>query len=354
MKKAEIFIPSLAIAGAEKVVTDLALNMDKTDIDLSVVIISDSTHTVFYDALKNACINIIDLSGGGGIKRMYKVYHHLRQSKPDVIHANVAALQYLILPTVFVKIPRKFYTVHGDAKKLVADPLRRTLYNFAFHCLHFIPIAISKYVQDTFAEVYHMPKQMIPIINNGINLSVFQPITEKWDGFNIIAVGRLEQIKNYSLLIDAFKLINNKYPFTKLTILGSGSMKDKLKIQIVELALEDKVLIIDSVANPQDYMAKADVYMSTSITEGFSLTTVEALACGIPAVVTDSGGVSDIIEQGKNGYICRHNAAELAQKAAKLIENPNAYEKMKKNARESVKKFDIATFAEKYKKLYFE
>ena len=354
MKKVEIFIPSLITAGAEKVVTDLALNIDKTDIELSVVLISNSAHTAFYDMLENAGINIIDLSGGGEFERIYKIYRHLKRSRPDVVHANVAALQYLILPAMLVKIPEKLYTVHGDAKKLAKDPLRRILYNFAFHSLHFVPIAISRYVQDTFAEAYRMPKQKIPVINNGIDLSIFKPAAEKWDGFNIIAVGRLEEIKNYPLMIDAFKLINDKCPSARLTILGSGSMKEKLKTRISESALENKVRIIDSVANPQDYVAKADVYMSTSITEGFSLTTAEALACGLPAVVTDSGGVSDIIEQGKNGYICPHDAAELAKKVLELAEKSDVYEEMKKNALESVKKFDVSIFAKKYKKLYFE
>lgn len=354
MKKTEIFIPSLVTAGAEKVVTDLACNIEKQDIDLSVVITSKPKHTPFYEMLKKKNINIVDLSDKNPLKTEYKIYKHLKERKPDVVHANVATLQYLIIPLLAAKVNKKIYTVHGDARQLAPGFLRKSLYSFAFHRLHFIPVAISKYVQNTFAETYRMPKQMIPIINNGVDLSVFKPVTEKWDGFNIIAVGRLEQIKNYPLLLDAFKLISNKYPFARLTILGSGSMEDKLKIQIGELAIEDKVHIIANVANPQDYVAKADMYMSTSITEGFSLTTVEALACGMPALVTDSGGVSDIIEHGYNGYICQHDAAELAQKAAELIENPDTYETMKKNALASAKKFDVAIFAEKYKKLYFE
>ena len=354
MKKVEIFIPSLVTAGAEKVVTDLACNIDKTDIDLSVVIISNSTHTAFYNMLESAGVNIVDLSGGGEAERVRKVYRYLKETKPDVIHAHVAALQYLVLPTMLAKIPKKFYTVHGDAKKLATDPLRRTLYSFAFHHLHFIPVAISRYVQDTFSETYHMPKSMIPVINNGVDLSRFKPVEEKWDGFNIIAVGRLEEIKNYPLLIDAFKILNDKYSNVRLTILGSGSMRGELEEQINKLSLGDKVKLVESVANPQDYVAKADLYMSTSITEGFSLTTVEALACGVPAVVTDSGGVSDIIEPGKNGYICKHDAAELAGKAAALIENPDIFEEMKRKTVESAKKFDISNFAEKYKRLYME
>lgn len=353
MKKVTVFIPSLAIAGAEKVVTDLAIHIDKSKIDLTVAIINNNKQTYFYERLKKNNIKIVDLSASGNkLKAVYNIFKYLRKQKPDVIHANVATLQYLILPVLIAGVQKKYYTVHGAAQYLAETPIRKFIYRFCFKVLQFKTVAISSFVKETINKEYNIPMSDICKISNGVDLTQYAPSKKKDNQFRIISVGRFQPVKNQGLLIDAFNLVLKKHPNTELVMLGDGPLKEELLTKMQELGIRDKVVMPGNVSNTPAYLTQSSVYVGTSLFEGFSLTAVEAMACGIPVIFTKAGGVSDIVTDGVDGYLCDYRAEEIADRINYLIENPDVLQRFSTQAIESVKKFDIQKFANEYEKLY--
>src|SRR5690606_18610341 len=110
MKNLTIFIPSLAIAGAEKFVVDLAIHTDKKFIKPTIALTTDNKRTAFTELAESHNIRIVDLSSENKLKAVFNVFKYLRKYKPDIIHVNVAALQYVAIPSMFINIKKKYYT----------------------------------------------------------------------------------------------------------------------------------------------------------------------------------------------------------------------------------------------------
>lgn len=354
MKNLTLFIPSLAIAGAEKFVVDLAIHIDKKFINPTIALTTNNKRTAFTELAESHNIRIVDLSSKNKLKAVFNVFKYLRKYKPDIIHVNVAALQYVAIPSMFINIKKKYYTVHGAAQRLAQTPLRKLLYTFCFKILNYQTVAISSYVKRTIHEVYNIDLTKIHYNGNGVDTRRYLPSTDPRNDstLRIISTGTLYDVKNHKLLIDSFYGVSKKYPNVEMVILGDGELKSKLEKQIAMYNLETKVHLLGKVSNPEQYLASADIYVGTSLFEGFSLAALEAMSCGLPVIFTKAGGVSDIVLNNENGYLCDFDADEIANCICYLTEHPKIRKKFSDKSIEIAKQYDIKKFAEGYLKLY--
>jgi glycosyltransferase involved in cell wall biosynthesis len=130
--------------------------------------------------------------------------------------------------------------------------------------------------------------------------------------FTIVAVGRLCEAKNYTLLMDAIDLLNKRNIDIDCWIVGDGILKDELTKYKEDRKLEN-VIFIGSKVNPYPYMRCADLYVSSSIYEGMSTTTIEALILGKACVVTDCTGMRNILgENNEYGVVVPIEVNSLA------------------------------------------
>jgi N-acetylgalactosamine-N,N'-diacetylbacillosaminyl-diphospho-undecaprenol 4-alpha-N-acetylgalactosaminyltransferase len=150
------------------------------------------------------------------------------------------------------------------------------------------------------------------------------------DGFVFVTIGRLDEGKNHQLLITAMRSID-----AKLYIIGDGILKGRLKEQIEELGLRDRVYLLGKQKNPYRYLSKADCFVFASNREGFPNVLVEALACRLPIISTDcqSGPreilapstdvtlqIKEDIELAEYGILTPTNSIESMVKAMKQIQ----------------------------------
>jgi glycosyltransferase involved in cell wall biosynthesis len=134
-----------------------------------------------------------------------------------------------------------------------------------------------------------------------------------------VAAGRLAEVKNYPLLIEAFAIVRRRIP-ASLFILGQGDQERALRALIGERGLGDCVHLVGFRANPWRYMARADVFALTSRYEGFGNVVVEAMACGVPVVATSSAGTEEIVSPGVDGVLVpSHDAASFAAALETLL-----------------------------------
>lgn len=169
----------------------------------------------------------------------------------------------------------------------------------------------------------------------------------------IISVGRLEEQKGFTYLIDVFEKVFQRKPEWHLNIIGEGSNYNFLKNRIKIKKLENNIKIVKFTNNISEEYKKSSIYISTSIFEGFGLVLTEAMKYGLPIIAFDCyASPRELIINNKNGLLCQNrNINEMARKIIYLIENEEIRKKMSKNAIRESKKYDMDIIGEEWKKM---
>ena len=196
-------------------------------------------------------------------------------------------------------------------------------------------------------------KIVVPL---GVNLKYFMPARSKGiskkkihisrTAFVIGYLGRIAREKNLNTLYQAFLKVHEKYPKTQLLIVGDGLKEEKDKLE------HKNVIIAGNQNDTVPFYQAMDIFVLPSLTETSSLVTMEAMACGIPPIVTPVGHLRDYIHDGDNGFIFPINDDEsLAKKLMLLIKDKKKRESMGRKARQTaMKNFSWWTTAKKLKK----
>lgn len=174
-------------------------------------------------------------------------------------------------------------------------------------------------------------------------LEVLPKKINKLDNKNIISVGRLEPEKGFLDLVSVFKLMELKDGDVYLNLVGDGSQKDKIFKNIVDNNISRKVRMpgyLDFEELNKLY-EKSSLYLMTSYTESFGLVLIEAMSHGIPVIAFSCAeGAKELINNGVNGYLINNrNEHEMADRAVKLLNNPDKLKELGENARTTALKY---------------
>lgn len=182
------------------------------------------------------------------------------------------------------------------------------------------------------------------------------PIEKMSDGKSkrVIAVGRLEWVKGYDRLLDAWKLVSDKHPNWHLDIFGVGTWEQKLKNQQKNLALEDKLTIHPATPKINIEYSNSSIFVGTSHFEGFPLVLLEAMQVGLPCVAFDCPfGPSAVINDGQNGFLVHDgDIGQLASKISILIEDSNLRSRLSKEAHETSKRYAVDIIMKQWDTLF--
>jgi len=212
-------------------------------------------------------------------------------------------------------------------------------------------IAPSESMRNILLERYHLDSR-VEVIPNGVDLSAFredvQPVDRSVFGFSgedIICtfIGRLSPEKNLSMLLRAFYSVSTTCDRVRLLLVGDGPDRKNLETQVKHMKIGHKVHFTGIVEYKEipAHLTASDVFVTPSKTETFGLSTVEAMAAGLPALGIESPGTSDIIEDGITGLIAIDDLAAFTAKLTLLSTNQDYRRRLGKQAVQAAKKYDI-------------
>ncbi len=170
----------------------------------------------------------------------------------------------------------------------------------------------------------------------------------------ILAAGRIETVKGFDRLVNAFSEIADKHPEWKLCICGAGSQEGSLRSQIEDLHLMDRVILPGMVKNIDEYMQNASVFALSSRSEGFSLVLIEAMSHGLPVVSFDLPAVHEICEGKAALTVNQGDIHEFSQKLDAVISSASLLQSLGENAYELSKRYSVASIAERWVSLFQE
>ena len=190
----------------------------------------------------------------------------------------------------------------------------------------------------------------ISLVPNGVDTEKFKiiPISPRTLGkagviqhAKIITVSRLVEKNGVDVLMRAFAKVHKEFPFAELCVVGDGPLRRKLEELSHDLGIANSVKFNGAVAYEKipQYLAKADVFVRPSRSEGLGTAFLEAMAMGLPVVGTRVGGIPDFLEHERTGLFTNVDDAEdLAKQIMRLCADGALYEKLSRNGKELVQK----------------
>ncbi|MFH0846029.1 MAG: glycosyltransferase [Patescibacteria group bacterium] len=375
-KRIAFYTIALHSGGGERVLLDLAQGFVEDGFKVDLLLFRRE------GSLKDKVdsrINIIELESSRIAFSIFPIIKYLREKKPLFIlgtseHANlILILAKMISMTktkIFVRVGMTFSDLFKQYKNK-RDRLIPFLIKFLYPYADKI-IANSQNVAFDLERVSKIPKNKIQVIYNPKFISEIEKraVQGEWkysDKFTILAIGRLQKQKDFETLIKAFSLVKQKID-AQLIILGEGGEKDNLNNLIYELNLRGYVYLVGFVENPYLYMKNADVFVSSSLWEGFSNALVEAGILSLPIIATDCGSGSrellaprsdfnKTLEKGKIEYVqngilvAKQDIEKIAEAIICLFEDEVLRKKYSERIQKQSQKFEIKKILEEYKKL---
>lgn len=288
----------------------------------------------------------------------------IRQEQIEVVHAHQYTPLFYTVPAALWPARRKVvYTEHGrfypdrkSWKRAIVNPL---LARGVDHL-----ISISQATAEAMATYDNLPGDRIRVIHNGIDPENLNPPTDTAarrrefgisDSARIVGTAaRLEEIKNLPMMLRAFRLVLAAAPDTVLVIAGEGSQTDRLKEMTAALGIASQVRFLGLRFDLPEIYKLMDVFLLTSFTEGISVTLLEAMGSGVPAVVTDVGGNREVVVAGKTGYMeAVDDDQALAEKVLALLGNHELARDFGRCAQQRVRQhFSFAGMISSYERCY--
>jgi len=199
-----------------------------------------------------------------------------------------------------------------------------------------------------------LSKKDIITISIGVDFEKIKKIHASSEKSDIIFAGRLLSHKNVDVLIKSIAVLNENCPGIKCLIIGDGSEKKNLEVLTQKLNLEKNIKFLGFLENHDDIyalMKSSKVFVLPSTREGFGIVVIEANACGIPVITINhkDNAARDLIEEGKNGFLCQLDEKGIAKNIMKAIKNRN---RMKQACTNSARLHDWDNLMKKLEEVY--
>ncbi len=392
-KKILFLIHTLGVGGAEKVLVNLANNMDKTKYEITVMtvintgaFIKELNNEVKYKYMfnipfskrKNVETKSKEESGSllnksSKIKEILKktyqfiwrhisckiIYKMFIKEKYDYEIAFLEGITAKIISASTNKESKKIAWIHVDLineKKSEKVFINRKKEKETYKKFDTI-VAVSEVVKQQFVKKFEFEEKKVLVRYNPIDEKYIEQCSNqeiddiKKEKFTLCTVGRLAPQKGYDRLLRVVDKLNKDNLEFDLWIIGVGPDEDKLKAYINENNINN-VKLLGYKTNPYKYIKKSDIFVCSSRAEGYSTVVTEAVILEKPVITTDCSGMREILGQnGEYGLICNNNEDSLYKALKDILSNKDKYEYYKNRILERKYIFNIKESVKNIEKL---
>jgi glycosyltransferase involved in cell wall biosynthesis len=357
-------VEDLGIGGLEKVVASIAIGLNKRKYEIEVWCLTNGGDIADQLTSENIKLKILGLDSYHKPSQIRKLFTCLKKSKFDIIHSHgYFASTFARLAAVLARAPIKIAHIHTtDFSFKKRNILVEKLLSACTDKIVCVSEAVKQYTETNL----RINKKKTCLIYNGCcggnEIKSDYRIDRNKFGFSkdnviVISVGSLVRHKGHRILIDAIRLLEKKYNKLRLLIVGDGPLHKGLNSYIREHHLTSKIILVGKKRDVFPLLKLADIFVLPSIErEGLGIALIEAMACGLPLIGSNLGGIPEVVENNVNGIlITAGNSKLLAKAIERLLTQKSIRVEMGKQGKIIYdKKFSDKTMLDKIESLYDE
>lgn len=340
---------SLCTGGLERLLADFARFHDRTRYQLEYVAMNDAGR--FAREIEACRCNVHCLSAGRRLPRVRELARRLREREIDVLHThNTSPHVDGTCAARLAGVPIVVSTRHGQ--RIGHGWQSRVQYRLASHWVDRI-VAVSDDAARLTIETDGVAGCKVTRIWNGIDVEKFAyrgPAASP----TAVSVARLSGAKDFNTLLKATRMVVRREPEFKLRVVGDGPQRTELEALCNELELRGRVEFFGERTDVAELLADAGFFVTASLSEGISLTVLEAMAVGLPVVATAVGGTPEVVEEGVTGcMVAPQDEDAMAEAILDMLSRRSEWSQMGRFARDRVTKdFDVRRMVADYEGLY--
>lgn len=349
----------LGLAGRERIIVDLVNDLQAKNYQPSIMCLYQSGQ---WEDNLNPGVTVTELHKKKklDLSVIPQIKKYLIDNNITILHChNPGTLLYGLLAAKWAKTPLVINTEHGFSydlswKSKLKDQM---LYNHTDYIT-----TVSEKLKKDLNSTYTINQNKIQIIKNGIKPNGIledKDTSKRKYGmssqmFNIGIIGRLVRVKNHRMILDAMAvLLKNNSP-VNLWIVGSGELEEDLREYTQKLGIQGSVVFMGSRTDIPQVLNALDLFVLCSVSEGLSVTLLEAMNAGLPIIATNVGGNSEVIKHERSGLLIELNhTMELVNSILDLMKDRPKAKCLGDNARKRFNEyFTINRMASEIDRLY--
>lgn len=294
-----------------------------------------------------------------------KMAHVVKYEKLDLLHvhyaiphASAAITAKQVLAEEGIHIP-VITTLHGtDITLLGKDASFEPVISFAINKSDAVTAVSQSLKNDTY-KLFGVNRE-IDVIPNFLNLKIMNSLRNESlrkdfvsEGEKaIIHISNFRPVKRISDVMDIYYQVSQSIP-SKLIMIGDGPERNAAEQKCRDLGICDRVIFLGNVRNPMELLAIGDLFVLPSESESFGLSALEAMACGVPVISTNTGGLPEVNRHGVTGMMSDVGDIEdMARNAIFILEDEARHQKFQRNALARVNDFSLEKILPQYIALY--
>ena len=300
---------SMDAGGAERVASIMANYWVRNNCRISIVMLAGDANVPFYrlhPEIRVISLDLLSISPNfafaivWNLRRVWEIRRAIARTEPDFVISFVSETNILTIFAMMRSGVPTIVTEHTDPESWPLPPVWSWLRKFTYR-LSTQVVVLNEYIQKFFWTNLRQSTVVIPNpVSTPEKLSDNASVTHK----QIVAVGRFSVEKRFDVLLRAFGTISDQHKDWKLVVIGDGQLWSEIKQLAKSLNVNDRVILPGYMENTQAMLRASEIFVSTSVVEGFPMAICEAMACGLAVVAVEyNAGVKEIIDNEVSGLL---------------------------------------------------
>lgn len=357
-------IPDLDIGGVEIMILTLLEELDKKKYKTTVAYwLGDKR---LADGVEKAGVEAIDLKvkNGSLLRVIFRLVKLIKEKKIKLIHTYLFDADLCgFLAAKWAKVPIIISTVPS----FTFFKTKKHRFRYKIMSLFFDKfITVSKALEKYLVKYCRINSSKVTTVYCGVNLNKFNIRVEKEEinklredfslGENDIVigtVGRLEFRKGHRYLLESAVRVSKVYPKVKFLLVGIGELRNELKDFAKRLDITSKIIFAGFAQDIPSALSLLDIFVLPSLDEGLGIAILEAMACGLPVIATNVGGIPELVKDGETGLlVAPRSSSALASAIIRLLADKEYATTLREAGKKRAKQFSSKIMVEKIEEIY--